>query len=352
MTAAQLSPEQAKSIGDLLKSTREQQGRNISDVAYQIALSPAQLRAIEAADLRPFYSHSFFYQAAERYAKFLNISLPARGSEKQENLFVRDTPAAAHPVSTQSSMGDRVIQPSVERSVEESAKESVEESVKESVEVRHVNHGDVAASQPAHTFQPQQHSATQPATIHARKATPSRKLPAFALVAIVAAVAITLVVDRDPVPLAMPDTTESATNTSAATPTATQATTPPASTTAQSTASQGQSPSAIAAASAASNPAATAAVSARPTDTGDKPDSSLESTTIAWVQIVKKNGDKSNLRVEPGQKIEFASANTAAIVFGQPEKAKLVIKGKSVDTNRFVTPDNPSRALVILNQIP
>lgn len=335
MTAAQLSPEQAKLIGDLLKNTREQQGKNINDVAYQIALSPAQLRAIEAADLRPFYSHSFFYQAAERYAKFLNISLPAQQTENNQNLFARDIPSTAPIVVTQPVTTDRDRQ--------------------QSVEVRDNHPVDGETPQPQKTFQPQPQIAAQSTAVHASKATPSRKLPAFVLVAIIAAVGITLGLERESAPPATADTTEPAANNTATAPTTTQASAPSAPTTAPTTtptaAPQVQSASG-AAASAAGSLSATAAVAPRPTDTADKPDSSLESTTTAWVQIVRKNGDKSNLKVEPGQKIEFVSASTAAIVFGQPEKAKLVVKGKAVDTNRFVTPDNPGRALVILNQIP
>ena len=70
-----------------------------------------------------------------------------------------------------------------------------------------------------------------------------------------------------------------------------------------------------------------------------------------WVQIVKTNGEKINLKTEPGQKIEFLSGDTVAIAFGQPEKASLTIQGKSVNLAPFVTQDSPPRALVILNRI-
>ena len=69
------------------------------------------------------------------------------------------------------------------------------------------------------------------------------------------------------------------------------------------------------------------------------------------MQIVKSNGEKINTRIEPGQKIGFVSASTAAIVFGQPDKAQLKIQGRSVNLAPFITPDTPPRALVILNQI-
>jgi hypothetical protein len=80
-------------------------------------------------------------------------------------------------------------------------------------------------------------------------------------------------------------------------------------------------------------------------------DSQLESKATTWVQIVKNNGEKLNLKLEPGQKIDFSSSDTAAIVFGQPDQASLKVKGRPVNVKPFMTQDNPSRALVILNQI-
>lgn len=80
-------------------------------------------------------------------------------------------------------------------------------------------------------------------------------------------------------------------------------------------------------------------------------DSHVESQASTWVQLVKTNGEKTNLKIEPGQKIEFAAGTTAAVVFGQPDKTVLKIKDKTVNLKPFVTTDNPSRALVILNQI-
>ena len=80
-------------------------------------------------------------------------------------------------------------------------------------------------------------------------------------------------------------------------------------------------------------------------------DSQLESQASTWVQIVKSNGEKVNTKIEPGQKLDFASSSTAAIVFGQPDKAALKIQGKPVNIAPFITSDTPPRALVILNQI-
>lgn len=301
MTGVQLTPEQAKSIGELLKSAREKQAKNIADVAYQIALSPAQLRAIEAADLKPFYSPGFFYQAAERYARLLNVALPSF-----------DTPTAPPVAETVA-----VVEPVVP-----------EITPSEPIVVAHVTPGNLAAKKPL------------------------RWTP-IALAASVAAIAVAVLINQQQTTKIL--STDNAANASvAASPSASEA----AVTAANSSATnQG----ATVGSAAASGPQTTAASvttqnttpAAKADSSGsEKPDSLLESAGTAWVQIVKKNGEKSNLKIEPGQKIEFASMNTAAIVFGQPDKAKLLVKGKTVDINRFVTPDNPSRALVILNQIP
>jgi hypothetical protein len=340
MPPAQLTPEHAKLIGDLLKNTREQHGRNINDVAYQIALSPAQLRAIEAADLRPFYSHSFFYQAAERYAKFLNVALPSETALKKEAIFSRDTQSdGSQPnASNAADITAQTIQ----------ATPTISTSTTRSSEVHNDQHATAPASEYRPPFQTQQHSQQQqplqPELPSANKSSASRKLPALALVVIVAVVAITLGIDRSPEPTAAPEVAESAPN---STTNSSAGASDSASATPASAAATVPSP-----VSPAASPVASSAAAQSQSETTDKPDSSLESSTTAWVQIVKKNGDKSNLKVEPGQKIEFASAQTAAIVFGQPDKAKLIVKGRAVDANRFVTPDNPGRALVILNQIP
>jgi hypothetical protein len=301
MTLVQLTPEQAKSIGTLLKSAREQQGKSIADAAYQIALSPAQLRAIEAADLKPFYSQSFFHQAAERYAKYLNVALP--------EIAVVTAIVTNEPNDT-----------NVKREIvaEQLAPEPAPEPVA----------SPVAMPSPAATS----------AAVKPNKKTPM--WPAFALAAGIAVVAITVGVHRDPVaPIASPQ--DKVANVA------------PAS-------NENANPSSVtAAATAAPSPNVSATVpnvangsANKPADAAEKADSLLESAATAWVQIVKKNGDKANLKIEPGNKIEFTSSNTAAIVFGQPDKARLLVKGKAVDISRFVTPDNPSRALVILNQIP
>ena len=302
MTAVQLTPEQARTIGERLKSAREQQGKSIADIAYQIALSPAQLRAIESADLKPFYSHSFFYQAAERYAKLLRIDLPTF-----------DVPVSA----------DTTPPPEPETPRPTKAAEALP------------THKPTTEKKP-------------------------RGWKPFALAAGVAAIAVGVVLNQQgslksppevasnasvaSAPAPGPATTESSSTT--ATPAGASAVTP-------AVANASPAPLSAGAATSPPTPASPTASSNNLQSNGpEQTDSLLESAATAWVQIVKKNGDKTNIKIQPGQKIEFASVNTAAIVFGQPDKARLMVKGKTVDLNRFVTADNPTRALVILNQIP
>jgi hypothetical protein len=80
-------------------------------------------------------------------------------------------------------------------------------------------------------------------------------------------------------------------------------------------------------------------------------DGVLEVQVSTWVQIVKNNGEKTNIKLEPGQRIEFPSSATAAVVFGQPDKARMTIKGKPVNLSPFITQDSPPRGLVIISQI-
>lgn len=340
MTQVQLTKEQAQSIGDLLKEARERRGRQISEVAYQIALSPAQLRAIEAADLRPFYSPNFFYQAAQRYAKFLGVQLPASEppAPTAPDSKNADTPAPTAPADYSSSLAS--LQSNV---VTNSA--AIEQSIPAAVMTGELRTSEIENSR-------HENSVANTELASKPKKKNFFKWPAIALAFGIAVIAITLGLgDKNPTPVS-PEALAAA------------AQTPPQVET---------SPTAVANASSpgASNTSTTAttAVTTTPTSTpstaatpasasqpgglsNQKTDSSLESQTSAWVQIVRKNGDKTNIKIEPGKKFEFESIDTAAIVLGQPDKAKLFVKGKAVDLNRFVSADNPTRALVIMTQIP
>jgi cytoskeletal protein RodZ len=63
--------EQARRLSEARKS----QGLSIAELASKVALSPAQLRALEKGDSRPFYNPTFHEQAATRYARALNVDL-------------------------------------------------------------------------------------------------------------------------------------------------------------------------------------------------------------------------------------------------------------------------------------
>jgi transcriptional regulator with XRE-family HTH domain len=78
MTNVQLSEAEIAAISGLLKSARESRGDNLAEAAFKIALSPSQLRAIEAGDLQPFYSTGYYLQAVDRYANYLGVTLPPR----------------------------------------------------------------------------------------------------------------------------------------------------------------------------------------------------------------------------------------------------------------------------------
>ena len=98
-------------------------------------------------------------------------------------------------------------------------------------------------------------------------------------------------------------------------------------------------------------PALAQAGSPRASSYFSTPDSQLVIQEATWVQIVKANGEKVNIKAEPGKPVDFQFEGTAAVIFGRPDKASLRIKGRFIDVTQFVINDSPRRALVILNQI-
>lgn len=345
MSPVHLSKEQVQHIGALLKSSREAQGENLAEVAFRIALSPSQLRAIESGDLRPFYSPGYFLQAAERYASFLNVVLPQRATE---------TSAAEIPA--------------VDRVTDESTSDT---TAKDTSEQTHIAQPEIVVE----TATPSS-SITQ--TVETNM--PPTRNRAWGWLAFGAAVLIALGIVKisfdkpTPTEVAATSATSAPTNSlpnsiTAATPSATPAATPaPAPTTATPapttppTTTPASTPTATATKPTAA-PTTPAVPAATPQDRLTTPsktvgalasapkDSQLESQASTWVQLVKSNGEKINLKIEPGQKIEFAANTTAAVVFGQPDKAVLKIRDRTINLKPFVAPDNPGRALVILNQI-
>ena len=367
MPSDHMPKEHAQAIGLALKQARESKGENLAEAAFRIALSPSQLRAIESADLTPFYSASYYRQAVDRYAAFLGVSIA-------DIVISSPTPEAipARPIDV---TPDALIVP---------AEPSPE-----------------TPSDPVEAVSSQQHETQEPATVSPSQDTtsapesgslrerfgssadapqPSEKQRSpLGWIALIAAIVIALGVLKvamekpTPTPVAegqtpvappaepqkaAPETTPSATTSTAnSTGTGTGNST---STPAKSGAPAGPPATPNAAPTPAVTTAATPAapaVAKPPTVTpSGSPavkgaDSQLESKATTWVQIVKANGEKANLKLEPGQKIEFSSSDTAAVVFGQPDQASLRVKGRSVNLKPFVTQENPSRALVILNQI-
>jgi cytoskeletal protein RodZ len=81
-------------------------------------------------------------------------------------------------------------------------------------------------------------------------------------------------------------------------------------------------------------------------------DSRFVNSAGTWIQIVKKDGSKTNLRPAAGETIEFESNTTAAIAFGKPETASLQVRGSTVSIERFLVQEaQPPRALVILRDL-
>jgi transcriptional regulator with XRE-family HTH domain len=81
-------------------------------------------------------------------------------------------------------------------------------------------------------------------------------------------------------------------------------------------------------------------------------DSTLVNSESTWVQIVAKDGSKTNLRPSAGEPVEFDAQSTAAIVFGRPATASLTVRGNGVEIKNFLVLDaSPPRALVILRDL-
>lgn len=308
MSPVHLSELQVQAIGQSLKSAREKRGDNVAEAAFKIALSPTQLRAIEAGDLRPFYSPNYFLQAAQRYADLLGVQLPAP-PEIPEPAPASPDVSAAEPVT---SLTTQVAAPEAAPSAQ-------------------------TAREPA---------ALQPATASASDSPLSEPTSGglrWGWIAFGAAVLITLGILKiglespsKPEPKVAAETTPALPPAGEIKP-ASAETTPPAVEIKPTTPEVKPTP---------------AQPNTRPPQsTTSQQDGQLIVQASTWVQIVKNNGDKTNLKAEPGQKIEFLSTETAAVVFGQPEKANLTIQGKSVNLAPFITQDSPPRALVIVNRI-
>lgn len=315
MSPVQLSEPQAQAIGETLKSAREERGDNIAEAAFKIALSPSQLRAVEAGDLRPFYSPNYFLQAAQRYANLLGVQLPAPPEIPEPAPQSPDVSAAEPPPSLAAQTGNAEDTPSPQIALEPVALETLTVD--------------------------QQHAA-------APAVEPPRIQPVggglrWGWIAFGAAVLITLgilKISLEPPP--KPELKVTATTISAA----------PLAEEIKPAAAEVKPPAFDIKPTTAEVKPAAAPPNTRPPQTAtSQNDGALIVQTSTWVQIVKNSGEKINLKTEPGQKVEFLSTETAAVVFGQPEKANLTIQGKAVNLAPFITQDSPPRALVIVNRI-
>ena len=361
MPSAQLSEAQLQALSEQLKSTRERRGDNLADAAFKIALSPSQLRAIEATDLRPFYSTGYFMQAVERYANYRGVSLPEPEPEPIPTVTSSDDDDSNQPDNN----------PSEAIPVETKAEKVTMAGL----------HADRDAPRPQSTQTAQSPQDNDPPSDAAPSDVP-QEMPqqksrgvswgwvAFAIAGLIALGIIKESLEppvvRDPAAgsaqsESSPSTADGKENEKAESSAATITATAAPATTAGPTAST--PPVAPAPASNSVSAASPATASGTTTSTGSpsntavipkaptSADGLLEVQSSTWVQIVKNNGEKTNLKAEPGQKVEFSSAATAAIVFGQPEKARLTIRGKAVNLSPFITQDTLPRALVIISQI-
>ena len=329
MTNVQLSEAEIAAISGLLKSARESRGDNLAEAAFKIALSPSQLRAIEAGDLRPFYSTGYYLQAVERYANYLGVTLPPRvppATEVPEAIAQEAPESDAIPSDAVPSDALVAEMPTTVSAVMEAEPKKVEISELPSErESRTVPWGWIAFAIAGLITIGVLKESLEPAAVPAPTANDSAASNAATN-------------ENKPTDSAAAPSNESA---------ATTTTTAPVATAPQAPASPAQK-------AATSAPLVTTGTSSAASSTvasATASDGVLEVQGSTWVQIVKNNGEKTNIKVEPGQRVEFPSSSTAAVVFGQPEKARLTIKGKPVNLSPFITQDSPPRGLVIISQI-
>ena len=334
MTNVQLSEAEIAAISGLLKSARESRGDNLAEAAFKIALSPSQLRAIEAGDLRPFYSTGYYLQAVERYANYLGVTLPPRVPPATEvpEAVAQEAPesdaVASDAVPSDAAPSDALVaeMPTTVSTVMEAEPKKVGISELPSErESRTVPWGWIAFAIAGLITIGVLKESLEPAAVPAPTANDSAASNAATN-------------ENKPTDSAAAPSNESA---------ATTTTTAPVATAPQAPASPAQK----AATSALLVTTGTSSAASSTVTSATASDGVLEVQGSTWVQIVKNNGEKTNIKVEPGQRVEFPSSSTAAVVFGQPEKARLTIKGKPVNLSPFITQDSPPRGLVIISQI-
>lgn len=294
MMPRDLSEDQLNSIARALKSARELRAESVADAAFKIALSPAQIRAIEAGDLKPFYSSHYFLQAAQRYADFLGIALTQ----------------ATPPIPNQSSQAaDQLRQTSPDQPEADLTQPAPPVKA-------------TPATPPHIQSKPDPAAKTQAARSSVRP-----WLAAALGLGLTAAIGLQML-GGTPAPAPTPSPSPL-----------------------QATAASPQGSVDLAQAAPAVAPLASTNAATRSPSVPTSAASHLSVSSATWVQIVLNSGEKQNFRIEPGQKIGFEPEKTAAIVFGKPEQAELNVNGRRVDITPFMLAETPSRALVLLNKV-
>lgn len=244
-----------------LSEARKTQGLSIAELASKVALSPAQLRALENGDPRPFYNPTFHEQAATRYARALNVDL------KQVTESINSQPAP---------------------SPEPDPPGPLKPAEQALAEVQSTEGSD-------------------------RPRNNSRRIRAVTVSLLLAFVGLGYALIDSPTPPSNPTVTQGSVTTEA-------------------------------------SPAATAAL--EPSKPSPKAGTgTLQFTEPSWVQVVFRSGEKQNLRVSTNEPVEFNPEATAALAFGKPDRAKLIIYGREIPLQPHIQPSDPSRALVIIQDL-
>jgi transcriptional regulator with XRE-family HTH domain len=347
MTQMQLSAKLISEIARTLKSARETKKEEMADIAYRIALSPSQLRAIESENTAPFYSHHYFLQAAQRYAEALNITLPTETESVQapvQRILPAENTPAAEPAAT--------VIPTAKPAAMTAATPAANTTYQTAP----------AAATPFKTDSAANSSFIDTPPKKQRQSVVEKKPLRWAWVGFASLIAILLgvikiglqespqtLVAQAPAPKSLANS-PAAPAIAAASP---SVVTPPE------TAPQKSAPAATASPATASSATttfaeATAAAAAAPTTrvfVNGETDSYVRSKAATWLQIVATNGEKTNLRIGPDEQIDFNAAKTAAVVFGKPDAASVYVRGNRINLEPFIEDPDRRRALVIMREV-
>ncbi len=298
MSFPAISPAYSKQVGSLLKSAREERSLEVTEIALKIALSPSQLRLLEQGETAAFYNHHFYLQATRRYAEFLGIELPPSVEKTQQ------APPIEPPVKIQAPRDPSPQDASPPRKTWITAAVSVGVSAFVIVIV---------------LLQPERNLTQMPvneASVTTPAAAPISNPPSAAITA-PAAVAPAAVAPAAVAPSAV-----------------------------------APAPAAVTTPAAVTAPPAAPAPIPSPASASAATGSSFVNQNSTWIQIVGKDGNKTNLRPQAGEVVQFDAQSTAAVAFGRPSTAKLIIDGQEVNVERFLVDQaKPARALVILKDL-